>query len=68
MSRTYAPDPCEWHPSENRPAQTGDASHADATVSVGSDGEFHLCASCAALPRFARFKVRRPLSRPEGTV
>lgn len=63
----FQPDPCEWHPAADRPAIIGDAPHADATVSLG-DGDWHLCAACAALPRFARFTMRRPLRRPEGTL
>jgi hypothetical protein len=66
MSR-FAPDPCEWNPAAELPRREGDARHGDATVSLG-DGEWHLCAACAALPRFARFTARRPITRPEGTV
>lgn len=54
---------CEWNPQLDRPAFVDDEElHGEATVMVGSDGKWHLCASCAALPRFARFK-QRPLQR-----
>jgi hypothetical protein len=68
MSIGFQPDPCEWNPAEDRPAREGDKPHADATVSLGADGEWHVCASCAALPVFARFKVRKQMRRPGGTV
>ena len=67
MTTAFAPDACEWNPRADLPAAAGDEPHADATVSLG-DGDWHLCASCAALPRFKHFRVRRPLTRPEGTV
>ena len=53
---------CEWNPERNRSAFVGEQGHAEATVICGADGAYHLCASCAALPRFARFK-KRPLTR-----
>ena len=58
--------PCEWDPAENRPAQSVDASHAEAAVFVGSRGEWHLCESCAALPRFAKYRKRVALKRAKG--
>jgi hypothetical protein len=64
----FQPDPCEWHPGEARPARADDAPHADATVSLGDNGEWHLCETCAALPGFAACRVRKPLRRPGGTV
>jgi hypothetical protein len=42
----------------------GDIPHGVATVSLGN-GEWHLCASCAALPAFERFKVRKLLASAE---
>lgn len=62
------PTPCEWNPTADRPSQSGDPPHADATVSLGADGDWHLCEACAALPRFARFRTRKPLRRAGGTV
>ncbi len=59
-------DHCEWNPDSNCAAWATDAHHRAtlATVSVGRGvGNFHVCDSCASLPRFARFK-RRPLPRP----
>lgn len=53
--------PCEWNPDENRAAVTGDKCHGDAELSVGADGKWHLCRSCAALPRFKKFRRRVPL-------
>lgn len=54
---------CEWNPVADREAFVGDPPHGQATVMVGTDGKYHLCESCARLPRFARFRVRRPLGR-----
>ncbi len=67
MSIEFQPDPCEWDPEHGRPAHVDDAPHGDATVSLG-DGQWHLCASCAALPAFDRFTVRKPLRQAGGTV
>jgi len=60
-------DECEWYPSEGRPACEKDETHGNATVSLG-DGQWHLCASCAALPAFDRFRVRKPLPGAGGAV
>ena len=61
-------DLCDWNPAKDCPAaewtrngkqiRVGCASPA--TVIVDCPGEWHLCESCAALPRFERFGVRRP--------
>lgn len=57
---------CEWNPAHHIPAWWpglhGDCLN-DATVTLGAKGDWHLCASCAALPEFRRFKVRRKLER-----
>jgi hypothetical protein len=60
------PDKCEWNPKAGCPALLTDEPHGDATVSVGPNGEWHLCARCAALPAFALFTVRKAL-RSEGS-
>jgi len=40
----------------------GDSHRAEATISVGTGkNNWHLCASCAALPRFKRLRRRVPL-------
>jgi hypothetical protein len=54
---------CEWNPTADREAFEGDPPHGEATVMVGADGKYHLCDACARLPRFARYRVRRPLGR-----
>lgn len=58
-------DGCEWNPGGDRPAYDGDAHHleARAEVIVGADGQWRLCGSCARLPRFARFRVRKAIVR-----
>lgn len=52
---------CEWNPATGTAANVDDPTHGVATVSVG-DGKWHLCASCAALPQFNRYK-KTPLRR-----
>lgn len=52
-------DSCEWEPSMDRACNCADVWHAEATLIVGADGQWRLCVACAALPEFARFKVRR---------
>ncbi len=61
-------DGCEWNPEADRPAYDGDAHHreASAEVIVGSDGKWRLCASCSRLPRFARYRTRKPIVRRAG--
>ncbi len=53
-------DGCEWNPRANRPSWD-DEHHYETTpaeVIVGHKGDWRLCASCAALPRFNRYRVR----------
>lgn len=61
MSDTNHPtaDLCEWWPAEDIPATTvpGEGCDNRAVLSVGANGTWRLCESCAALPRFARMKV-----------
>lgn len=57
---------CEWDPERNRPAQYLPPDielgcRNQATVSIAC-GTWHLCASCAALPRFSKYRVRTPLA------
>lgn len=51
---------CEYDPINERPARLGDPEHAEAVLSVGVTNNWHLCAECAALPRFRAF-TKRPL-------
>ena len=54
---------CEWNPTEKRAAFNDDPAHGEAVWSVGVDGKWHLCESCAALPEFARYRNRQRLNR-----
>ena len=55
---------CEWSPDRDAPAWSNEPPHGPATVNLhGYGGGIHLCAACAALPRFKRFKAR-PLPPP----
>lgn len=58
-------DGCEWNPGADRPARAGDAhnSTTPAALLVGADGNWRLCALCAALPRFRRFRRRKPIEQ-----
>lgn len=53
---------CEWNPAKNEAALLGadEECFNEATVSLGN-GKWHVCDSCAALPRFAEFKEHRRL-------
>jgi hypothetical protein len=55
---------CEYNPARQRPAtdppSEGDCPN-DAAVSLGADGAYHVCASCADLPELKRYRVRTPL-------
>lgn len=48
---------CEWDPEAHRGRYEGEGCPNPSTVSVGHQGIWHLCDSCAALPRFKRYKV-----------
>jgi len=62
---------CEWNPEANESAcATYDSNNYvenhygcqnEATIMVGANGQWHLCESCAKLPKFKRFRVRKPL-------
>lgn len=58
-------DGCEWDPVGARPARTSDDHYEQtpADLIVGADGAWRLCSSCAALPVFGRYRVRRPIVR-----
>lgn len=66
---------CDWDPTYGVPAEqelnldgSVKAHHGCtnvATVSVGGRQNWHLCESCAALPRFRRFTKRVPLRSAE---
>lgn len=49
---------CEWWPTKDEPATgvEGEGCDNDAVHSVGAKVQYHLCDSCAALPRFARMR------------
>ena len=57
---------CWWNPvwgvpSWDPPRETDCPNEAE--VVLGNNGGWHLCKQCAALPRFKRFKVRRPIRK-----
>jgi len=56
-------DGCEWNPAADAPAHCGEhhTRTVQSAVIVGSNGQWRLCESCAALPRFKRFKSRQPV-------
>lgn len=52
---------CEWDPENDRPAQYENANNGDhlgcqnpAVIVTGKRHVWHLCESCARLPRFTR--------------
>lgn len=51
---------CEWNPEEKRESYRGE-NHALATVLVGSNGNYRLCANCATLPEFKKFRKRQAI-------
>lgn len=68
---------CEWDPERGQPAavvvvpvvptdwdrRERQGCTNRAMLSVGANGEWHLCDTCAALPDFKRFRRRVPLAR-----
>jgi len=61
------PDPCEWNPAKSA-AAFGCEVHAAAELIVGADGQWRLCGSCAALPEFNRFKIRKVIWRKDPSM
>jgi hypothetical protein len=59
---------CEWDPVRDSAAEEADGCPNEATLSVGADGNWHLCESCAALPEFDCFRKRVPLDPRVGLV
>lgn len=62
MTDRIITDPCEYNPSADRPAYSNEV-HAVAEWVVGANGQWRLCDSCAALPKFKRFTHRLPIRR-----
>ena len=60
----YDPFPCEYDPVRERAAFNCQV-HAAATWVLGHDEAWRLCTSCADLPEFRRFRVRR-VTREDG--
>lgn len=54
-------DVCEWNPDKNELATDGDEPHGFAEFVVGAKGQFRLCASCAALKQFKKYRKRNPV-------
>ena len=54
-------DPCEWNPETNSLATDADEPHGYAEFVVGAKGQFRLCAKCAALARFKKYRKRSPV-------
>lgn len=60
---------CEWDPDRGGPALTWPCSGLrtgcsnEAVVALGHNGAWHVCATCAELPRFRRLRVGRVLGR-----
>lgn len=52
-------DPCDWDPEHDDLAYSDGAGCPNEAVwSVGSKTNYHLCDSCARLPRFKAFRKR----------
>jgi hypothetical protein len=54
---------CEWNPTRNRLTWSNENDCPNrATVCLGHNPSYHLCDSCASLPRFKRYRKRTSLS------
>lgn len=64
------PELCEWNPVADEPAVLDGKQHIgcanEATLSVGRVHNWHLCSSCADLPKFKRMTKRTPLRNNPG--
>lgn len=55
---------CEWNPTEKRAVYDNEPHwlNTHASVIVGHNGKWRLCADCAALPDFKRYRSRREIN------
>jgi hypothetical protein len=53
---------CEWDPYNDCEATEKEGCKNVAAFCVGGKGQYQVCSSCINLPRFKRFKVRKPLN------
>ena len=64
-------DKCEWNPTlscaASEPERFTDCQN-DAVISLGQTGAWHLCESCAALPRFARYRKRSRINGSNASM
>ena len=58
-------DPCFYYPKEKRAAYDFEV-HAVAVFIVGAKGKWRLCAECAALPEFKRYRKRKAIERKQS--
>ena len=64
MNKGEIKDPCEYYPEEKRAAWDFEV-HARAAFVVGANGKWRLCAECAALPEFRRYRKRKSIKTRE---
>jgi hypothetical protein len=66
---------CEWNPGAGVPATIYPKFGGGPDIRLGcpnetqvslGDGAWHLCRACAELPRFRRYRKRRPLRKNGG--
>lgn len=69
-TNAHGRDGCEWEPTADRPAYDSDEHSLEtpAEIMVGAGAPWLLCASCAELPRFKRFRVRKAIVRREDAA
>lgn len=58
---------CEYDPVRHAARYDGEGCTNPATLNVGANGKWHICASCAALPEFSKYRSRRILPGVELT-
>lgn len=61
LAKGLRTSPCEWDPVNNRAHDGVIGCPSEAEISVGANGQWHLCEECAALPQFKRFRKRTAL-------
>lgn len=66
---------CEWNPTDDKPAEHVPGIEGsrvgctnEATVSIGSKVNWHLCDGCAGLPRFNKYRKRVKLGNARTNV
>ena len=50
---------CEWFPDDDCPASGANQCRNEATLSIGTNPNWHVCVNCSRLPNFKSLRLRK---------